>query len=120
MGWREQDMMLDQIVSWGYYWLTNHEKVLMEQRTDLDMLEITSVFSSWVVQGCLAFGTVVLWERGVSDCGIAKFATKDRLTKTRAVLPTQQFFGHGVKCKEYPGLVDRWVYFPVEKLFLAR
>jgi hypothetical protein len=79
--------------------------VLVEQRTDLDMLEIASVFSSWVVQGRLALGTVVLWRRGISDCGITKFATNARLTKTRAVLPTQQFFGHGVKCKEYPGLV---------------
>jgi hypothetical protein len=48
-------------------------------------------------------------EKKVSDYSAAEIVTRAQLTKTRAVLPTQQFFGHVVKYEKYPGLVDRRV-----------
>jgi hypothetical protein len=81
--------------------------VLVEQGTDLNMLEVAGVFGSGIVKGSLALRAVMLWKKVVSDYGPAKIATRVQLTKTRAVFPTQQFFGHGIKYKKYPGLVDR-------------
>lgn len=52
--------------------LTDHEEVLVEQWTDLDMLEVAGVLGSGVVEGCLALWAVVLcW--GVSSCGPNKW-----------------------------------------------
>ncbi|KAH0358155.1 hypothetical protein KCU83_g156, partial [Aureobasidium melanogenum] len=55
--------------------------LLVEKWAYLHMLEVAGVFGSWVIQGGLALGTVVLCER--------------------AVLPTEQFFGHLSKSRGY-------------------
>lgn len=44
--------------------LTNHEEVLVEQGTDLNMLEVAGVLGSGVIERCLALGAVVLWKKG--------------------------------------------------------